>query len=158
MKTISNNIPEKLPFTKEGYEKVKRDYQKLTEKRKEILVRLQAAREMGDLSENGAYTSAKFELRSTDRELRRLKFLIRFGEISEADNKGIISFGTTVVLNDGKDQFTYKMVGQFESNPSENKLSINSPLGKMLMGKKAGDVVELRTLDGVFRYTIDNMY
>lgn len=83
-------MPKKIPFTKEGFEKNQKDYDLLLEKRKEILVRLQAAREMGDLSENGAYTAAKLELRSTDRELRRLKYLLRFGVVTEKTNNGVV--------------------------------------------------------------------
>lgn len=147
-------VPKKIPFTRQGLEKVKNDYQALSEKRKEILIRLQAAREMGDLSENGAYTSAKFELRSTDRELRRLKFLLRFGEVKEKRTGDLIDFGSKVVLDDGNGKMTFMLVSGYESNPGEEKLSVNSPLGQAIVGKKQGDKVVIKTLDGEINYTI----
>lgn len=147
-------MPKKIPFTKEGFEKNQKDYDLLLEKRKEILVRLQAAREMGDLSENGAYTAAKFELRSTDRELRRLKYLLRFGVVTEKTNNGVVDFGSVVSLDDGKEKMIFTMVSGYESNPTQNKLSIDSPLGKAILGKKAGNSVTLTMPEGITEYLI----
>lgn len=143
-----------IPFTKEGFEKNQKDYQVLLEKRKEILVRLQAAREMGDLSENGAYQAARFELGSTDRELRRLKYLLRFGVVTEKKDGGVVNFGSVVTLNNGKEKMTFLMVSGYESNPTQNKLSIDSPLGKAIFGKKAGEKTIITSPDGVTEYTI----
>lgn len=147
-------MPKKIPFTKEGFEKNQKDYDLLLEKRKEILVRLQAAREMGDLSENGAYTAAKLELRSTDRELRRLKYLLRFGVVTEKTNNGVVDFGSVVSLDDGKEKMIFTMVSGYESNPTQNKLSIDSPLGKAILGKKAGNSVTLTMPEGITEYLI----
>lgn len=146
--------PQKIPFTKEGFEKNQKDYQILLEKRKEILVRLQNAREMGDLSENGAYQAARFELGSTDRELRRLKYLLRFGVVTERTDSNIVDFGSRVTLDDGKEKMVFMMVSGFESNPTLNKLSIDSPLGKAIFGKKAGDKVLLKMVEGATEYLI----
>lgn len=147
-------LPKKIPFTKEGFEKIQKDYDLLLKKRKEILIRLQAAREMGDLSENGAYTSAKFELRSADRELRRLKYLLRFGEVKDKNTGDLIDFGSTVTLDDGTEKMTFMLVSGYESNPTSEKLSLNSPLGQAIMGKRAHDEVRINTMDGEIKYTI----
>lgn len=147
-------VPNKIPYTKEGFEKVQKDYDLLLKKRKEILVRLQAAREMGDLSENGAYTSAKFELRSTDREIRQLKFLLKFGVITPSNKGGVIDFGSTVTLFDGKDELTFTMVSGYESDPTKQKLSVYSPLGKSIVGKHIGEKVTINTPDGLITYKI----
>jgi len=72
--------PKPIQLTQEKYNQSKKERLKLNKERKEILIRLQTAREMGDLSENGAYTAAKFELRNTDRQLRHLNRLIRWGK------------------------------------------------------------------------------
>lgn len=146
--------PPKTPFTKDGYEKIKKDFQKLSQKRKEVLIRLQAAREMGDLSENGAYQGAKFELGSIDRQLRQLNYQLKYGEITESKNSGVIDFGSIVTLNDGTEKQTYTIVGTFESDPSLHTLSGNSPVGKAIMGKRVGDKAIVNTPNGQASYTI----
>lgn len=148
------NKPQKIPFTKKGYEKIKLDFQKLSQKRKEVLIRLQAAREMGDLSENGAYQGAKFELSSIDRQLRQLKYQIKFGEITETKNLGVVDFGSIVTLDNGFEKTIYTIVGTFESDPSLHTLSGNSPVGKAIMGKLVGDKVMISLSTGQIEYTI----
>ena len=147
-------VPKKIPFTKEGFEKNKKDNQILLEKRKEILVRLQRAREMGDLSENGAYKAARFELSATDRELRRLKYLLRFGVVTEKKNNERVDFGSTVTVFDGKEKFIFTIVSGYESNPTSQKLSVESPIGKALIGKRAGEKIFVNTPEGVNEYNI----
>ena len=154
MKYSNLPLPKKIPFTKEGFEKNQKDYNNLLEKRKEILVRLQAAREMGDLSENGAYHAARFELSSTDRELRRLKYLLRFGVVTEKKDNRIVGFGSRATLTSGEEEMSFLMVSSFESNPTLNKLSIDSPLGKAIIGKKAGEKAIITSPDGVTEYNI----
>lgn len=148
------NKPPIIPFTKKGYEKIQKDFQTLSQKRKEVLIRLQAAREMGDLSENGAYQSARFELGSIDRQLRQLKYQLKYGEITETKNSGVVDFGSIVTLDDGIEKTTYTIVGTFESDPSLYTLSGNSPVGKAIMGKRVGDRVIVKALNGQTSYTI----
>lgn len=154
---MSIPVLKKIPFTKEGFEKNQKDYDNLLAKRKEILVRLQAAREMGDLSENGAYQAARFELGSTDRELRRLKYLLKFGVVTEKKDNNSVDFGSRVTLDDGKEKMSFLMVSGFESNPGLNRLSIDSPLGKAIFGKKAGDKVLLKMPEGTTEYLISKV-
>ncbi len=144
----------KIQFTRVGYQKMVADLQKQTQKRKETVVRLQIAREMGDLSENGAYKAARWELGGIDRELRRLTFLLKMGIIVEPENTGKVEFGCLVTLDDGKNQSTHTLVGTYESNPVEHKLSVESPLGKAILGKKTGEKVEISTPSGKITYTI----
>lgn len=148
------NKPPKIPFTKEGYEKIQNVFNILSQKRKDVLIRLQAAREMGDLSENGAYQGARFELSSIDRQLRQLKYQIRYGEITETKNLGVVDFGSIVTLDNGSEKTTYTIVGTFESDPSLQTLSGNSPVGKAIMGKRVGDKVMISLPTGKIEYTI----
>mgnify|MGYP001579548883 CR=1 FL=1 len=114
---MNTNPPQTIPFTKEGLAKLEEEFKELTDGRQEILIRLQTAREMGDLSENGAYTAARFELGATDRRLRHLRYLLRFGKVYEGKASGTIGFGNSVTLAcDGK-QLSYTLVGKFESDP-----------------------------------------
>ena len=154
MKFSNIKVPNKIPFTKIGFEKNQKDYDVLLEKRKEILVRLQAAREMGDLSENGAYTAAKFELRNTDRELRRLKYLIRFGVVTDKKGNDVVDFGSQVTIDDGREKMVFMIVSGYESNPTSSKLSSESPIGRALLGKKEGDKISVHSPDGIIEYKL----
>lgn len=146
----------RIRLTQEGYDTAKRDLEVLLNKRKGAVVNLQTAREMGDLSENGAYKAARFELSGIDREIRRLKFLLRVGIVREVTNKGYIDFGSVVTLDDGKNKITFTLVSGYESNPAENKLSLTSPIGKAVMGKRIGDTVTVHAPAGAKTYKIIN--
>jgi transcription elongation factor GreA len=152
---MTQRLPDPIPVTEAYYEKVKAKEGKLTEYRKEVLVRLQAAREMGDLSENGAYKAARFELSDTDRELRRLRFLLRFGRVTKATYNGTVDFGSIVTITSGQMRRTFSIVSNYESDPKENKVSPKSPLGKALMGKRVGDTVKVQAPAGEMEYRIE---
>lgn len=146
--------PTQIPFTRVGYQQLETDLKAYQLKREQVLVRLQTAREMGDLSENAAYHSAKFELGGIDREIRRLKYLLASGEVVDTPSNGTVTFGRTVTVTDGTRERTFLMVSGYESNPIEQKLSIHSPLGQALVGKKSGDRVEFAAPAGSMTYTI----
>jgi len=146
--------PKPIQFTKEGYHENQKEFDKLTKDRKNILVRLQTAREMGDLSENGAYKYAKFELRNTDRKLRQLTRFLRYGVIVKSKDKHTVSFDNTVTLDNGTTKQKFKIVSGYESDPNKNKLSLYSPIGKAIKGKKVGDKVDVQIPTGTIAYTI----
>lgn len=86
-------------FTKEGFEKLKQDLNEAEEKRPEVVATLTKARNMGDLSENGFYKGAKFELNDLDRKIRQLRHLISEGQvISTPTNNDVVQIGHTVTL------------------------------------------------------------
>lgn len=145
----------KIPFTRSAYEQLQADFDRLTEERKQTMVRLQTAREMGDLSENGAYKYAKIELGNINHELRRLKRLLELGEIVE--KKGIsteVEFGSEVTLKHGAKTSHFQIVSHHESDPRQGKLSTVSPLGQALVGKKIGDTIVVEAPAGQITYTI----
>ena len=141
-------------FTKEGYEMLITEEKNLTEKRKETLEHLKKAREMGDLSENGYYKAAKFELGNIDRRLKELKRLQKIGKIAEVSDNSCVGIGSLVTIYDGEKMFSYKIVGELESNPLEGRLSHKSPIGRVLMGEKTGEHVSIKTPRGETRITI----
>ncbi len=147
----------KISFTKEGYQKMDTDFLELTEKRKTAVIALRTAREMGDLSENGAYKAARFELTSIDRELRRLAYLLQTGEIVESKNNGTVDFGSKITVTDGKTQMTFTLVSGYESDPGQMRLSVYSPMGKAVLGKKVGEKVIVYAPAGQIIYTISNI-
>jgi len=148
--------PEKIPFTSEGYQKLEADQDRLNIERAAVLIRLQTAREMGDLSENGAYKAARFELGTIDRELRRLKYLLHVGYIDSKENslRESVVFGSYVTLSLNNKEVKYRLVNQYESDPGKAKLSVDSPIGSALMGQSVGDTVEVKTPSGPVSYQI----
>jgi transcription elongation factor GreA len=143
-----------IPFTQKGYDDMKSEQQRLQEKRKETVASLSRAREMGDLSENGLYKAAKMELGSIDRQLRRIAYLLRFAQIIEKQEGDIVHIGSTVTITDGKSKRELSIVGDFESDPLDNKISQKSPIGLALLGKKVGDEVVITIPSGKVAYTI----
>ncbi len=150
--------PPAIPFTPAAYEQMQQEVAHLTQQRKEVLVRLQAAREMGDLSENGAYTYAKMELGNISRRLRQLHQLIRDGYVAtKPTSTTTVQFGSTVTLLRGKQEIIYTLVSIHESNLTERKISTDSPLGAAIMGKQVGDQVEVTAPAGTMTYQIINI-
>ena len=146
--------PKPIQLTQEKYNQSKKERLKLNKERKEILIRLQTAREMGDLSENGAYTAAKFELRNTDRQLRHLNRLIRWGKVVKSQKNDTASFDSHVTLDNGQKKIKYHLVSGFASDPLKGKLSVYSPLGKAIVGKSKNDQVKINTPNGHTIYKI----
>ena len=147
-------FPKMIQFTQTGYQKVKDDIAALTEKRVGAVVNLRTACEMGDLSENGAYKAARFELSAIDRELRRLNYLLRFGKVVTIQHTGSIAFGSQVSITDGNKTLQFMLVDGYESDPQQQKLSLKSPIGKAIFGKKVGDKIVVMAPSGLKNYTI----
>lgn len=126
-------------FTKKGYEDKQKEYEELLASRPAAVKDLARAREMGDLSENGYYKSARFKLSDIDRNLRQLKHLLKIAKVHENMSNNIIDIGSTATLQLGNTTKTYAIVGTYEANPSSGAISSSSPLGRILLGKKVGD-------------------
>jgi transcription elongation factor GreA len=148
----------KIYLTKEGLEDLKKEFQELTKvKRPDILERVSQARSMGDLSENAEYVAAREELSFIDGRIDELEELIKQAVlIQESHNKGnhTVKLGSTVSLSvkGKKEQFT--VVGEWEADPGDKKISHESPLGKALLGKGVGEKVEVEAPAGMLAYTI----
>ncbi len=137
-----------IPFTKEKYQQMKQEVIKLKKQQEEVMERLIVARGMGDLSENGAYKYAKFELGNIKRQLRKLQNLLANGfvVVTNTLSKEIVEFGSKVTVKDTNDkEKTFVIVSKHESDPSSGKIAYSSPMGQALMRKKVGDLVEVVT-------------
>ncbi len=143
-----------IPLTQAFFDTLQAENARLTTALEETKVRLQIAREMGDLSENGAYTYAKFEISSINRQLSRIRYLLKNGVVTKPQDTKSVDFGNSVTLQVGKKQVTYLMVSEHESDPMAKKLSLASPLGQLLHGKKQGDQVDLKTDQALISYSI----
>lgn len=143
--------------TKEGLEKMKErlDYLRST-KRAEVAQRLKEAIAMGDLSENSEYDEAKNAQAFLEGEISELEQKIRTAKVIENTSKTRIDVGSTVVIKDLEEgiEEKVKIVGSTESNPFEGLISNESPVGRALVGAKAGDIVEAEAPNGVLKYKV----
>lgn len=143
-----------IPFTPQAYAQLQQDRLRLKHERAEVMARLKTAREMGDLSENGAYRYAKFELGSVDRQLRRINHLLSEGAVVQSQQHTMVEFGARVTFKGPKGSQTVLIVSEHESNPTQHKLAMTSPIGAAMMGKVVGDSVSVSTPRGEVQYTI----
>lgn len=150
-------IQNPIIFTKDGYEKLQSELENLKKKRLETLESLKRAREMGDLSENGLYKAARFELGNIDRRTRQINHLLANAEIKEAVKGEKVSIGCFVEIDDGVSKVSYQIVGEYEGDPAEGKLSHKSPIGYKLLGKRVGESIVLESPGGSTIYTISSI-
>ena len=122
--------------------------------RKEMAERLKQAISFGDLSENAAYSVAKDAQADLERKIIEMEILSRNAIIIEKKNEGIVQIGSTIKLKSGNKKFQYTIVGSKEADPENNFISNESPLGKAFLNKKKGEIIEIQTPRGVFRYEI----
>lgn len=143
-----------FPITREGLIHLKEEKEKLLEKRPQIVESLKIAREMGDLSENAAYKVARMELSSIDSRLRYLQKMILTSKVVISEKTGYAGIASRVRFRKDGQEGNYQIVGSVESDPSRGKISHVSPIGRALMGKKAGDKVAIETPRGRVFYEI----
>lgn len=127
-------------------------------KRKEVAQKIKEAREQGDLSENAEYDAAKDEQRDIELRIEELEKLLKNAEVVVEDEVELdkISVGCKVRLLDIEEdeELEYYLVGSTEANILQNKISNESPLGRELIGKSAGDVVDVEAPAGVIPYKV----
>ncbi len=141
-------------FTDYGYKQLKAKLDTEMNKRPGAVIALQKGRDMGDLSENGLYKAAKMELSNIDRQIRYLKHLLKYGKPTAPKDNSTIQFGHFVTIEDKTGRKTYQIVGEYEANPGDYKISFISPLGKNLLGKGIGNKIHLKTIRGMNEYLI----
>jgi len=145
------SIPKRDPIhlTKEGFDSFQKELNSLVQERKPAVLKLSEARNLGDLSENGLYTAAKANLRRIDGRIFFLKNVLKYSQVPDKDTKGIVSIGSTVEIMIELIRKKYTLVGDFEANPSENKISYKSPIGSVIFGRKTGDILQFVSPEGV---------
>jgi transcription elongation factor GreA len=143
-------------LTPEGLEKLKQEIEYLsTEKRREVAERIKDAREFGDISENSEYDDAKNEQAMLEARIATLEDKLRSATVIDSSelDVDVVRVGSLVHVKDadsGK-SLTYTIVGSTEANPSENKLSNESPVGQALVGRKKGDTAKVQLPNGKSR-------
>lgn len=146
-------------ISKEGFEKFKAEWEQLKYvERPAMINQVQAAAAEGDRSENAAYTYGRMRVREIDRRLRELDRILDGAQVVEsmATDDGSIRFGATIKMRDikTKREKTYQIVGDKEIDPLQGKISMKSPVGEALMGKKQGEQVQVQAPRGIITYEI----
>ena len=140
-------------LTPEGLEKLKQEIEHLSiTRRREVAERIKEAREFGDISENSEYDDAKNEQAMLEARIASLEEKLRSASVIDASelDSNVVRVGSLVSVKDegsGK-SLKYTIVGSTEANPSENRLSNESPVGKGLLGRKKGDTVKVQLPNG----------
>ncbi len=146
-------------LTPEGYKKLQEEIELLsTTRRQEIAERIRVAREFGDIAENAEYDSAKNDQAHLEARIAMLEERLKNARVvtKKEIKSGEVSVGTTVRLKDMTSNKTveYHIVGSAEADPVEMKLSNESPVGKAIMGRKKGEVVEVTVPRGTTKFKI----
>ena len=150
---------DKIPITREGLEKLRQELHTIiTVDRPQNIKAIEEARAHGDLNENAEYHAAKERQSFLEAKKNELEMAISRSEVIEINNEPSenIIFGSTVELNNlaSNQTVTYQLVGPYESNPEDGKISVTSPLGKALIGKEEDDYIKLKTPGGVQEFEI----
>ena len=148
-------------MTYEGLKKLEDELQELkVNRRKEVAQKIKEAREQGDLSENAEYDAAKDEQRDIEARIEEIEKILKNAEVADDEfGAGVINLGSTVTVYDCEfdEELVFKLVGSTEAKSLENKISNEAPLGKALIGKAAGDEVEVETPSGIMKYKVINV-
>jgi transcription elongation factor GreA len=149
-----------VPITPEGLEAVRKELHELTTvKRPNIVGKIKAARELGDLSENFEYHAAKNEQGMMEARINELEAIIKNHVLIEAKvPTGVVGMGSTVrFAEDGEDEQTYRIVGPTEADPKAGRVSNESALGKAMIGHRVGETVQVRTPNGSYNVRITSI-
>ena len=145
-----------MEITKEGLTSLKKELYELSEvKRPKVVERLSNARTQGDLAENTDYHNAKDELDFLDGRISELEEVLKNAVIISPSKKTDgVALGTKVTVRSNGNKHLYFIVGEWEANPTQKKISHTSPLGKALLGKKVGEKVDVEAPAGKVVYEI----
>ena len=145
----------KFRLTQIGVDELKSELQELASRRKGVADKLKTAREFGDLGENAEYHTAREEQGQIEGRVAEIEHILKNIElIKEPKNANTVELLNTVDLNGNGTKLSVTIVGSVEADPAANKISDESPMGRVLLGKKVGDKVEIKTPAGSTLYTI----
>lgn len=147
----------------EGYKKLEEELEHLTkQRRREVATRIKEAIEFGDISENSEYDDAKNEQAFIEGRILYITDLLAKATVDNSRSRKTdqVRLNLFVQLKDKKAKTTeeYQVVGSVEADPTENRISNESPVGVAIMGKKAGDIVEVKTPEGTVTFEITKIF
>jgi transcription elongation factor GreA len=152
-------VNKEVILTYEGLKKLEKELEFLKgTKRREIAERIKQALSFGDISENSEYDEAKNEQGQIETRIAQIETMLKHAKVIDEDEVRTdrVTLGSKVKLLDIEydEQLDYQIVGSTEANPSESKISNESPVGKALMGKEKGDIIEVIVPDGIIKFKI----
>ncbi|SMB99953.1 transcription elongation factor GreA [Thermanaeromonas toyohensis ToBE] len=153
-------MPEKeVLLTLGGLKKLEEELEYLKSvKRREVAERIKEAIGFGDLSENSEYEDAKNEQAFIEGRILALEKTLRHARVIDTQElpDNVVSLGSKVTVKDvdSGEELTYEIVGSLEADPGEMRISAQSPVGKALLGREVGTLVEIQVPDGTLRYQI----
>lgn len=150
---------DKIPMTKKGFLALESELKNLKEvERPEVIEAISVARDHGDLSENAEYHAAREKQSFIEGRIKELESVTSLAQVIDPTTMSgdTVKFGATVLVadEDTDEEFTYQIVGKYEADITKNLISIASPLGRALIGKDAGDSVEVTAPGGTRGYEI----
>ena len=150
------HINNEIQITRQGFNALGKELDELKEvKRPKLVERLSYARTQGDVSENSDYHNAKDELEFLDGRISELEEVLKKAKVVRSSKKSSeVSFGAKVSLKANGKENVFEIVGEWEADPAEKKISHTSPLGQALVGRKVGEKVEVEAPAGKVTYTI----
>jgi len=151
-------LNEQTYITKQGLEKLKEELNDLiVNKRREVIKKIEEAKEYGDLSENAEYHAAKDEQAFMEGRIMELTSLINSAVIiEETKSNGVVTVGSRIKIENEEQNIAkeYKIVGSEEADPTAGLISNESPIGRAFLGKKKGEIVTIQTPKGNIQYRI----
>ena len=153
----------RVPITKEGYDRLKNELQRLKKEERPVVIRaIEEARAHGDISENAEYEAAKEKQAMIEGKINDLLQKLGSSEVIERseNENGRIVFGSTVRMEDLEtgEIASYRLVGPYESDVQTGTISVTSPLGKALIGKEEGEEVKVQTPKGMRNFEILDVF
>ena len=151
-----------IELTKEGYQELKDEYDRLVkEELPKVVKRISVARDKGDLSENTEYQNAKEDKEIIDSRITEIENVLEKARVvKKTRSKTTVGIGSEVTVHltsKPKSKMKFNIVGEYESNPEEGKISSVSPIGKALIGQKEDQEVEVEAPAGIITYVIDSV-
>lgn len=149
----------RIPLTPAGFEKLQDDLKKWKEEMPIIIKAIGVARDLGDLSENAEYHSARERQSLIDANIKNLEYIISRAQVIDPrkfDGDTKVRFGAFVTVHDEErdEDIEYQLVGDPEADINQNRISVNAPLGRALAGREEGDDVKFKTPRGERRLSI----
>ena len=147
------NNEQEIILTPQGYLELETELNELKNVvRPRVIKDLKDARAQGDLSENADYDAARDEQAQVEARIKELEFKQEHCQVMDGNSKDTVSVGSSVVLNyiDDDEEEEYSIVGSMEADPFANKISNESPIGKAILGHKAGETVNVVTPNGSY--------
>ena len=135
-------IKKSISLTADGKKELEDELKKLISERPEISERIAVARSFGDLSENEEYSSARNEQKIAEGRILEIQEILKNAKVIRGGKKDKVVLGAKVTLSMGGRKVEYTLVGPTEANPLEGKISNESPIGKALFGRKAGELFD----------------